>query len=141
MTQADLAENVQINKNYLSHIECGVSKAISLPLLIRIARALNIKLSVLVDLDDWTTDADKNSEAIAIQELRQMMDEMCQINSELDRMMQQMDNFDGVLDYDMEAANETEDVDDSMPQKLDEEVNETENVSNVTELPGWMNRK
>lgn len=32
MTQAALAESVHINKNYLSHIECGVGKAISLPL-------------------------------------------------------------------------------------------------------------
>ena len=121
MTQADLAESVHINKNYLSHIECGVGKAISLPLLIRIAKALGIKLSVLVDLDDWTTDADKNSEAVAIQELRQMMNEMCQMNSELDRMMQQMDDLEGESDYGMEDvadAEESEEMRDSLPAQL-----------------------
>ena len=134
MTQADLAENVHINKNYLSHIECGVGKAISLPLLIRIARALDIKLSVLVDLEDWTTDADKNSEAIAIQELRQMMNEMCQMNSELDRMMQQMDNLDGESGYDaedMEDADEDNDIEDSPLSQWEENAHKAENTPKV----------
>lgn len=94
MTQAGLAERVNINKNYLSQIECeSANKAISLPLLIRIARALDVKLSVLVDLDDWTSDAEKNSEAVTIQELRQMFNEMCQLNEELDRAMERVDDF------------------------------------------------
>ena len=39
LTQAELADKVGINKNYLSHIECGnTNKAISLPLLIHISR-------------------------------------------------------------------------------------------------------
>lgn len=97
ITQAGLAERVNINKNYLSQIECGsANKAISLPLLIRIARALDVKLSVLVDLDDWTSDAEKNSEAVTIQELRQMFNEMCQLNEELDRAMERVDKVDSV---------------------------------------------
>ncbi len=96
LTQVELAECVHINKNYLSHIECGVGKAVSLPLLIHIARALDVKLSVLVDLDDWAKASGKNDEAVDFQELRQMMNEMSQMNSEMDRMMQQMDNFDGL---------------------------------------------
>lgn len=92
MTQAELAERLSINKNYLSHIECGnVNKAISLPLLIRISKTLNVKLAVLVDLDDWTNSAEKSSEAIAIQEMRQMLNEMCQLNEELDKAMERMD--------------------------------------------------
>ena len=74
-----------------------------------------------MDLDDWTTDADKNSEAVAIQELRQMMNEMCQMNSELDRMMQQMDDFEGESDYGMEDvadAEESEEMRDSLPAQL-----------------------
>jgi len=94
MTQAELAAKVGINKNYLSHIECGnTNKAISLPLLIHISRALKVKLAVLVDLDDWTSDEEKNSEAVAIQEMRQMFDEMCQLNEELDRAMEKLDDY------------------------------------------------
>lgn len=144
MTQADLAESVHINKNYLSHIECGVGKAISLPLLIRIAKALGIKLSVLVDLDDWTTDADKNSEAVAIQELRQMMNEMCQMNSELDRMMQQMDDLEGESDYDvedMEDSDEGDGIEDSLPSQGEENVHKAENTPSVTDIPKWMKKK
>ena len=95
MTQAELASRVGINKNYLSHIECGrTNKAISLPLLIHISKILNVKLSVMVDLDDWANADDKSSEAIAIQEMRQMFNEMCQLNEELDRAMERMDEID-----------------------------------------------
>lgn len=95
MTQAELAAKVNINKNYLSHIECGnANKALSLPLLIKISKALDIKLSVLVDLDDWDNETEKLNEAAAIQELRQMFDEMCQLNADLDKAMAQMDDWD-----------------------------------------------
>jgi len=94
MTQAELAEKVNINKNYLSHIECGnANKSISLPLLIRISKVLNVKLAVLVDLDDWSDDVEKTSEAVVVQELRQMFDEMCQMNAELDKTMAKMDEW------------------------------------------------
>ena len=53
LTQADLAEKVSINKNYLSHIESGSAhKVLSLPLLIRISKALDVELALLVDLSD-----------------------------------------------------------------------------------------
>ena len=95
MTQADLAARIGINKNYLSHIECGkTNKAISPPLLILISKVLHVKLSVLVDFDDWANPEEKSSEAIAIQEMRQMFDEMCQLNAELDRAMERMDGMD-----------------------------------------------
>ena len=94
MTQAELAEKVNINKNYLSHIECGnANKSISLPLLIRISKVLNVKLAVLVDLDDWSDDAEKTSEAVVVQELKQMFNEMCQMNAELDKTMAKMDEW------------------------------------------------
>ena len=95
LTQAELADKVGINKNYLSHIECGnMNKAISLPLLIHISRVLNVKLSVLVDLEDWTDASARNSEGIAIQEMRQMLDEMCKLNEDLDRAMEKIDEMD-----------------------------------------------
>lgn len=95
MTQAELAAKVNINKNYLSHIECGnANKALSLPLLIKISKALDVKLSVLVDLEDWDNETEKMNEAAAIQELRQMFDEMCQLNADLDKAMEKMDEWD-----------------------------------------------
>ena len=97
MTQAELAEKVSINKHYLSHIESGsANKALSLPVLIRIARVLGVKLSVLVDLDDWTSDSENSSKVVAIKEMRHMFDEMCQFNKELDRAMERMDEIDSV---------------------------------------------
>ena len=53
MTQAALAEKLHINKYYLSQIECGLgNKSISLPLLIKMSKVLEVELSALVDLDD-----------------------------------------------------------------------------------------
>ena len=57
-----------VSTNYLSHIESGsANKVISLPLLIRISRALDVELGLLVDLSDL--DNSKN-------EIRQQLDEM-----------------------------------------------------------------
>jgi len=90
MTQADLADKVHINKNYLSHIESGsANKVISLPLLIDLSKALDIELSVLVDLNDLT----ESKKAIREQfnEMKVMFSEMKQFNSELDRIISDMD--------------------------------------------------
>ena len=92
MTQSKLAQEVHINKNYLSHIESGSEdKAVSLPLLIRIARALKVELSVLVDLSDL--EHSKESEIKGeFEEMRIVFQEMKQLNYELDKMMLEMDN-------------------------------------------------
>ena len=93
MTQADLAEKVFINKNYLSHIESGSAhKVLSLPLLIRISKALDVELALLVDLSDL--DNSKNEVCEQITELRTMFEEMKQFNSELNGMMAQLNNTD-----------------------------------------------
>ncbi len=90
MTQADLAEKVFINKNYLSHIESGsANKVISLPLLIKIARALDIELAVLCDLDDLTNSRKKINECV--EEMKRTFDGLKQLNEELDRIMADMD--------------------------------------------------
>ncbi|MBR4903211.1 MAG: helix-turn-helix transcriptional regulator [Selenomonadaceae bacterium] len=92
MTQAQLAEKVHISKNYLSHIESGSSnKAISLPLLIEISKALNIALSVLVDLDDFNSSRDKVRQQF--DEIKIMFEEMKQLNEDLDKMMAEMDKI------------------------------------------------
>ena len=92
LTQAQLAEKVSINKNYLSQIESGsTSKAISLPLLIQISKALDVELSILVDLNDL----EKSRAEIKKQfdEMKGLFAEMKQFNNELDKMMAEMDKF------------------------------------------------
>ena len=93
LTQADLAEKVSINKNYLSHIESGsANKVLSLPLLIRISKALDVELALLVDLSDL--DKSKNEVREQITELRNMFEEMKQFNAELNDMMAQLNDTD-----------------------------------------------
>ena len=91
ITQATLAEQLAINKNYLSHIESGsANKAVSLPLLIRISKALDVDLSLLTDLSDLK----KNELGSFVRDMRQTFEEMKELNAELDKMIEQMDNFD-----------------------------------------------
>ena len=93
MTQADLADKVSINKNYLSHIESGsANKVLSLPLLIRISKALDVELALLVDLSDL--DNSKNEVREQISELRSMFKEMKLFNAELNDMMTQLNDTD-----------------------------------------------
>ena len=90
ITQAALAEQLSINKNYLSHIESGsANKAVSLPLLIRISKALDVDLSLLTDLSDLK----KNELGSFVRDMRQTFEEMKELNAELDKMIEQMDNF------------------------------------------------
>lgn len=97
ITQATLAERLSINKNYLSHIESGsANKAVSLPLLIRISKALDVDLSLLTDLSDLN----KNDVGEFVKDMRQTFEEMKQLNSELDKMLEQMNNLD---EYDVES--------------------------------------
>ena len=96
MTQADLAGKVSINKNYLSHIESGsAQKVLSLPLLIRISKALDVELALLVDLSDLNNS--KNEVREQITELRTMFEEMKQFNAELNDMMSQLNDTDYVI--------------------------------------------
>ena len=93
LTQADLADKVFINKNYLSHIESGsANKVLSLPLLIRISKALDVELALLVDLSDL--DNSKNEVREQITELRTMFQDMKQFNAELNGMIAQLNNTD-----------------------------------------------
>ena len=90
-TQAELSEEVHINKNYLSHIESGsANKAVSLPLLIRIAKALEVDLSVLTDMSDLN----ENSFGEFVKDMRQTFEEMKDLNAELDKMLIQMNDND-----------------------------------------------
>ena len=91
ITQVELAEKLSINKNYLSHIESGsANKAISLPLLIRISKALDVELSLLTDLSDLN----KNNFEEFVKDIRQTFEEMKELYAELDDFMRQIDNMD-----------------------------------------------
>lgn len=93
VTQAELAEQLFINKNYLSHIESGsANKAVSLPLLIRIAKALDVELSLLTDLSDLRQEKDGVSDFV--RDMKQTFEEMKELNAELDGLMRQMNHFD-----------------------------------------------
>ena len=93
LTQAELADKVHINKNYLSHIESGsANKVLSLPLLIELSKALDIDLSVLVDLNDLTES--KKAVREQFQEMKAMFNEMKNFNAELDKMLADMDEAD-----------------------------------------------
>ncbi len=91
MTQMDLAERVHINKNYLSHIESGsANKAVSLPLLIKISRALDVELAILLDLND----VHHKNFGEFVRDMRNTFEELKQLNSELDKMKEQLDTED-----------------------------------------------
>ena len=93
MTQAQLATKININKNYLSQIESGATTTvISLPLLIRIANALDVELSILVDLED--IDSKKKEMRKQFDEIKVMFDEMKAFNDELDKMLEDMQKTD-----------------------------------------------
>ena len=93
LTQAEFANKISINKNYLSHIESGsANKVLSLPLLIKIAKALDVELALLVDLSDL--DNSKNEIRQQLDEMKAMFEEIKKFNAELDEMMNDMNCFD-----------------------------------------------
>lgn len=67
-----------------------------MPLLIRISKALDVELSLLTDLSDLN----KNDVGEFVKDMRQTFEEMKQLNSELDKMLEQMNNLD---EYDAES--------------------------------------
>ena len=92
LTQAKLADMVCINKNYLSHIESGSSfKVISLPLLIKISKALDVKLSVLVDLEKIYSPKDEIRREL--DEMKAIFTELKKLNEDLDKAMDDMDKM------------------------------------------------
>ena len=94
MTQAELADKLNINKNYLSHIEnASANKTVSLPMLIRISRALNVELALLTDIDGlYKTDL-KNFWS----DMRETFDEIKRLNDDMDKMLEQFEKTDKLL--------------------------------------------
>lgn len=94
MTQAELADKLDINKKYLSHIEsASANKNVSLPMLIRIARALDVELALLTDIDGIYKSDLKNFWS----DMKETFDEIKKLNDDMDKMLEQFERADKIF--------------------------------------------
>ena len=94
MTQAELADKLNINKNYLSQIEnASTNKTISLPMLIRISRALDVELALLTDIDGIYKSDLKNFWS----DMKDTFEVMKKLNDDMDRMLEQFEKADKIF--------------------------------------------
>lgn len=94
MTQAELADKLNINKGYLSHIEnASANKNISLPMLIRIFRALDVELALLTDIDGIY----KSDLKTFWSDMKQTFEEMKELNDAMDKMLEQFEKTDKIF--------------------------------------------
>ena len=94
MTQAELADKLHINKNYLSHIEnASANKNLSLHMLIRISRALDVELALLTDIDDLYTSDLKNFWS----DMKETFEGIKKLNDDMDKMLEQFERADKIL--------------------------------------------
>ena len=91
MTQEELAFRLNMNKSYLSQIESASSgKNISLPMLIKISRVLDVELALLTDIDDLYK-LDLNN---FWRDVKQTTEEIKRLNEEMDKMLEQLGKAD-----------------------------------------------
>lgn len=94
MTQAELADKLNINKNYLSQIETGSrNKTISLPMLIRISRALDVELALLTDIDGIYKSDLKNFWS----DMKDTFEGLKKLNDDMDKMLEQFEKADKIF--------------------------------------------
>ena len=94
MTQEELAFKLNMNKSYLSQIESASSgKNISLPMLIRISRALDVELALLTDIDGVYKSDLKNFWS----DMKETFDVMKQLNDDMDKMLEQFERADKIF--------------------------------------------
>ena len=94
MTQAELADKLNINKNYLSQIEnASTNKSISLPLLIRISRVLDVELALLTDIDGIYKSDLKNFWS----DMKESFEVIKQLNDDMDKMLEQFEKADKIF--------------------------------------------
>ena len=94
MTQEELAFKLNMNKSYLSQIESASSgKNISLPMLIRISRALDVELALLTDIDGIYKSDLKNFWS----DMKETFDVMKQLNDDMDKMLEQFERADKIF--------------------------------------------
>ncbi len=94
MTQAELADKLNINKSYLSQIEnASANKIISLPMLIRISRVLNVELALLTDIDGIYKSDLKNFWS----DMKETFEEIKKLNDDMDKMLEQFERADKIF--------------------------------------------
>ena len=94
MTQEELAYKLNMNKSYLSQIESASSgKMISLAMLIRISRALDVELALLTDIDGIYKSDLKNFWS----DMKQTFDEIKKLNDDMDKMLEQFERADKIF--------------------------------------------
>lgn len=99
MTQEELAFKLNMNKSYLSQIESATSgKMVSLGMLIRISRALNVELALLTDIDGIYQSDLKNFWS----DMKQTFEEIKKLNDDMDKMLEQFERADKIF-----SANKT----------------------------------
>ena len=94
MTQEELAFKLNMNKSYLSQIESASSgKNISLPMLIRISRALDVELALLTDIDGVY----KSDLKSFWSDMKDTFDEIKKLNDDMDKMLEQFERADKIF--------------------------------------------
>ena len=94
MTQEELAAKLNINKSYLSHIEnASANKTISLPMLIRISRALDVELALLTDIDGVY----KSDLKSFWSDMKETFEGIKQLNDDMDKMIEQFERADKIF--------------------------------------------
>jgi len=94
MTQAELADKLNINKNYLSQIEnASANKTVSLPMLIKISRALDVELALLTDIDGVYKSDLKNFWS----DMKETFEGIKQLNDDMDKMIEQFERADKIF--------------------------------------------
>ncbi len=94
MTQAELADKLSINKNYLSQIEnASTNKSISLPMLIRISRVLDVELALLTDIDG-IHDSDLKC---FWSDMKDTFEGIKKLNEDMDKMLEQFEKVDKIF--------------------------------------------
>ena len=94
LTQEQLADKLNINKNYLSQIETASgNKNISLPMLIRISRALDVELALLTDIDGVY----KSDLKSFWSDMKESFEQLKQLNDGMDKMLEQFEQADKIF--------------------------------------------
>ena len=94
MTQEELAFKLNMNKSYLSQIESASSgKNISLPMLIRISRALDVELALLTDIDGVY----KSDLKSFWSDMKETFESIKQLNDDMDKMIEQFERADKIF--------------------------------------------
>ncbi len=94
MTQTELADKLNINKNYLSHIEnASANKTVSLSMLIRISRALDVELALLTDIDGIYKSDLKNFWS----DMKETLEGIKKLNDDMDKMLEQFEKADKIF--------------------------------------------